>query len=992
MGSGPLLLLPLLAALAGPPLPGQASLSPSVPATSARGPFELRTVFPFLAGKNHVRWWEFDWRWIDFHPTAQGAPVRLYFYDREKQVAGLARYFTAEAYREFAERFAYHPSRRIPYLIYNSHFEFQSTNAFFISEHVLGVTSTVDLTMALPYWGEHQRFIHVMRHELAHQFTIQLVRDRSAKARCNPLERYPLWFIEGIAQFYAVGGLNPEVRAALADRLLDRPDGRQGGLNRFFGDGPPTFERIYLIGHAQAVFLEEVGGEGTILRLLEAAPRLCAGERNGRERPELALPFAGLVVREVGLGLEELERRWRDWVLAQMAAQLVARNPIAFFPKVEGIPAGELDSFVVSPDRRTIFFRVFDPRTARARLYLQRLDDPGSRMLVDQDQRPGLVSLHGGGRRVVALGADRLAYIGRIDANDVLFVRRWERKEDGSRVRFELGAPVLHDLWPTHAMIEMGYPALRTDGAVAIVGLSHRTGFLDVYQVERSLEESARVVRLTEDAYAERDLAFGADGTLYFTSDRTPDGSFQLFRMGRTGREQVTHFAGVSEIIDFSVGQDDEILFSAALIDVPQIFRLRDGAIARLTDIPTSLRSPALDASGDVLAVMLEARRSILVRAPKERWIEEPVYPAISDPGPPWHLPLDHAEASIAGAQGYRPYNPRNYRLESGWLQGGTGPFLFGFVMASDTMRDHVVGAQVEVLGAWRRTSAQVLYVNRSGRYGLGGSAFALTGLQLDREQQTGIFLDTYLLQRIGASVRFEYPFGLYTRIEAYAAPHFLRAFDFTNPTSRIAQEESGFQPAIQVGGRFAFDTLRLVPPVGPTGGVSLLLDLAATQRFQGEMPFGQGSLEAAGFVPLSDGQRFYLYTRLGLGSGFGGHLAEQFYLPAVFNIRAFPEGVDELIGGGYYLASAELRVPLDFVIPILSYVEGLAGMDFGNIFFDWRRALSGRVAAAVLGFRLGLGPFVFHLDWARPLDVGGRVPAREWISHFTISAPFLWF
>jgi predicted metalloprotease with PDZ domain len=77
-----------------------------------------------------------------------------------------------------------------------------STKLFPVQEGTLGVTSTRDLTIALPYFGDHRRFLEVSKHEMAHEFTIQKVRaaGRDAGAGRDPLGVFPLWFVEGIAE------------------------------------------------------------------------------------------------------------------------------------------------------------------------------------------------------------------------------------------------------------------------------------------------------------------------------------------------------------------------------------------------------------------------------------------------------------------------------------------------------------------------------------------------------------------------------------------------------------------------------------------------------------------------------------------------------------------------------------------------------------------------------------------------------------------------
>ena len=46
------------------------------------------------------------------------------------------------------------PDHQLPYVLYSSYEEFLQTNLFPVQEGILGVTSTIDLKLALPYFGD----------------------------------------------------------------------------------------------------------------------------------------------------------------------------------------------------------------------------------------------------------------------------------------------------------------------------------------------------------------------------------------------------------------------------------------------------------------------------------------------------------------------------------------------------------------------------------------------------------------------------------------------------------------------------------------------------------------------------------------------------------------------------------------------------------------------------------------------------------------------
>ena len=150
-----------------------------------------------------------------------------------------------------------------------------------------------------------------------------------------------------------------------------------------------------------------------------------------------ATSLARLLTRD-GASPDGLRRRWGEWARDQ-----VKPLPEKPFEGLEGLEvfdelgAGQIDSFALAPDGRTLFYRTVDRDTGVAHLYLRDIEDPSSRRLVTQDQRLGLESLHPSGRRVTAVGKDRLAFIGRRGASDALVVRRYRREESKGRVRFD---------------------------------------------------------------------------------------------------------------------------------------------------------------------------------------------------------------------------------------------------------------------------------------------------------------------------------------------------------------------------------------------------------------------------------------------------------------------------------------------------------------------------------------------------------------------------
>src|SRR5207247_1617054 len=115
--------------------------------------------------------------------------------------------YAEESYGVLERRFTHHVQRRVPLIIYASHTDFEQTNVlpFVPPEGLLGVTEFLKRRVALPFTGSYSDFRHTIRHELVHVFQLSLVAE---VFRRYPRIRHaepPLWWSEGLAEFFSAG-------------------------------------------------------------------------------------------------------------------------------------------------------------------------------------------------------------------------------------------------------------------------------------------------------------------------------------------------------------------------------------------------------------------------------------------------------------------------------------------------------------------------------------------------------------------------------------------------------------------------------------------------------------------------------------------------------------------------------------------------------------------------------------------------------------------
>ncbi|MGZ3461457.1 MAG: TolB family protein, partial [Archangium sp.] len=480
--------------------------------------------------------------------------VRFYFYESERNVAQYAAPQLEDTYRYLVDRFKFVPTQTFPYILYSSYQEFLQTNVMQVSEGTLGVTSTQGhLELTLPYLGDHRLFGEISAHEMSHQFTIQKVRYLAEQAHVagDPLNGMPLWFIEGLAEFYAKGGLDPEGEMMVRDLLIN-PDLERGyAFLDFWSPGPYGFLWIYKVGQARCEFLEETYGTGFIQKVLENSTKLVTGTGF---TPNLG--FEGLLEMLTGDDPQKISAKFEAWLKQRAYRTYLKAEQTTPSMELLRERKGIVTALNSSSDGRVLLYRSIVPETGQSLLILVDPRAPEESEKVQADGVPGYESLHSIFGRNFALTDDKLAFVAESLARDIIYVQSYKHtaepismsgalpemgrspyinnpsglhKEPRYKVRFELGGRVAYKL-ADHGLIAAYSPAFSPDGKqLAFIGLSE-TGTRDVYvlPLDQGLDVEPR--QITHDVYAERSLAWGQAGIVY-TSDATSHGYYNLFRV-----------------------------------------------------------------------------------------------------------------------------------------------------------------------------------------------------------------------------------------------------------------------------------------------------------------------------------------------------------------------------------------------------------------------------------------------------------------------------
>jgi len=218
---------------------------------------------------------------------------------------------------------------------------------------------------------------------------------------------------------------------------------------------------------------------------------------------------------------------------------------------------------------------------------------------------------------------------------------------------------------------------------------------------------------------------------------------------------------------------------------------------------------------------------------------------------------------------------------------------------------------------------------------------------------------------------------------------------------------------------RWGYDTIRYDYFTGPLAGHSVLAELGGGYLPGRRAVHGFAHVDLQQYFQLS--RRANLGLRLAAGSSFApdptsATWERTWWVTAADNLRGFT-ALDEvdLVGRSFYVANAELQVPLDAVIHlfIFDYVEGVAAFDFGGVFDRWETrkgavrdpvlglaradlgAWDARTLTGVLGVNVLFGPLLLRIHFGHPFDIGGfRTPAivggNRWVTNISLRYFFM--
>jgi Tol biopolymer transport system component len=727
-------------------------------------------------GRNKVQYRTFDFQIL------KTEHFDLYYYPEEAEAAALVARM-AERWHDRLSRFFSHELRgRQVVILYAVSAHFRQTNAIegLIGEGTGGVTEGFRRRIVLPVSGSLAETDHVLGHELVHAFQFDLTGDdpRDLPASVPGILAYPLWFVEGMAEYLSLGPVDGQTAMWMRDAALREKLPHIRDL-----ESPDYFP--YRWGHAFWAYIGARYGDRTVASLIRSA----ANPRSDLE---------GLA-RQLGTDPDTLTEEWHQAILTSTVALTDHQLPIASRPRLVIGPDNGGGTYNVgprvSPDgRRIVFFSerdrfsvdlfVADAETGKVeRKLVTSATDPhfdslqflNSAGAWSPDGRQFAMAAVRGGRPVLAL----------------LDMRRGRLARE---IRLEGLDDALH-------------PAFAPDGQSVVLS-GNAGGLVDLYRL--SLATGA-LERLMSDPFADLEPVFTPDGlSIVFVTERfgtsfetLEPGPLRLARLDLATRtvRPIAAFQRGKQISPQVSGDGRSVTFVADPDGVSNLYRMPidGGPVEQLTSLPTGVAgitasSPALSAAADgrlAFSVFEDAAHAIYILDPEDTisLVPPPVtqYAAVlpgrtSAGGDIQRILENHTRGlpPVAPMPAAEPYQ-RSLSLDmigqptvSGTVSA-YGTRMTGGLSAifSDMLGDRGLGVQAQIGGTFADFGGEILYINRRHRWNWAVAAVAAPQsagyLIQTRDPATGQTQVSEVVDRQPIRGLFgttAYPFSAATRLE----------------------------------------------------------------------------------------------------------------------------------------------------------------------------------------------------------------------------------
>ncbi|MFC1583177.1 BamA/TamA family outer membrane protein [Candidatus Neomarinimicrobiota bacterium] len=903
----------------------------------------------FYFGRNKIQYEQFNWQ------VLTTPHFQIYYYSAEEELARASAYWAEDAYTEFEQKFNHTLGRKVPLVIYSNHLHFQQTNItpYLLPEGVGGFFEYVKGRVVLPNNGSLYNFRRVIRHELIHVFTHAKInagaRETGAWEQRNP----PLWFTEGLADWWA-GGWDTEAEMVIRDAILN--------------DHLVPLEKLTLAGSGFLLYKE---GQ-SFLRFLEqnyGADRI----RRVMEEFYHYETFDDALSAVTGIPFRRLARDWRLGLKQSTAEALTEQS----LPGHKSRPLTRLGVNVapaVYRDSNGEDHLVYlSSRDGYISVYSQELGHSKVRRILRGERTPDLESMHflQSGLGISSNGI--LAFSAKAFDRDVLRLVNLESLE-----------PVGEFSHPKLATIRS--PEWSPDGnQIVFTGQDH-SGRTDLY-LWKITEDGA--VRLTNDPYLDQHPHFSPDGqAIVFSSDRGRpdlDGGINLFLIHPVDLhiQQVTFGLHRDYRPRWSQDNPQFIHFISDRGGTSNVWRLKlpsgapeeDALVtwAAATNVYTGIVD-MLPLTRDSLLVNTFDGYSYQLHLVPTADLNRPTKPdtvSLTNQNGFWTQPQYEGETTTDS----RPYKLR-YSLDIAQTAVAYDP-IFGFLGGAQLGISDILGNRYYhfLVANTAQTSSEMLDrfnfavtgVNLTHRVNIAYGFFRFANEYYDPYDQ-----GFYFEKSMGIRTAMNYPFNVFQRVELSGS--LWQSSRIFPSYGEIYQEET--VDALLLSNYLSFvQDNTLWHPVGPIDGWRL--------RITGGFAYNLRKSGIHNYSALLDNRVYWrlhpklIFAQRSMLWYNTGTDSRRFYIGGSWGMRGYR--ITEVYGRKLIMLNQELRFPFARSLMLntrtfalgVAPIRGALFLDIGQAWEDtWENDQRGIIGSYGVGLRgLFMGGLVLRLDFGRRTD-----------------------
>ncbi len=896
----------------------------------------------YFFGRNKVQYEEFDWK------VLKTEHFNIYYYDDFGEMAEIGAKFAEEAYSHHKVKFNHLVTRRIPLIFYNTHNHFQQTNTTpgFIPEGVGGFFEFLKGRVVIPFLGSLEQFRHVIWHELVHVFMVNKIYHVLANHRIPADNLPPLWFVEGLAEFWSTKW-DTDAEMVMRDAILNGLFIDLETLGYLSGGFI-----MYKEGQHFLEFVKREYGEEKILLLMENFWRF----------PK----FDKVIEFTIGESIQEINDKWEYSLKAQFYPLYSENMP----HRISGKRITE-KGFNFSPvffeedtNRYVFYIGNIDGYSS---LYKQKLNEENNPVadaerIIKGEKEEVYEAFHLLKPSLSVSEDGVLAFVTKSGARDAIHLYSIKQDEIIKRFQFD-------------DLLTIESPKFSDDGKKIVFSAIDRKAYSDIFVLDL---ETGELERMTNDYYSDISPIFSPDGErIIFSSDRSEglcEGRYNLFELSSSSGklEYLTFVNGNCSNPQFSKGTSN-LFFTSDYEGVYNLYSLVRDPISGLStgmnkqsNLLTSVMEYSFIDSNTIITSALEkfSFQFYAMNIDEDR-SEKPKYVAFdfSTPKEKWEpskiiLPTDK-EKLVYENEYTLDYAVSQVTTDP--VYGSRGGALFSL---SDLMSDdryifliyNTAEMQSEIL---KNFNVAISRVNSKRRTNFGYGIFHFSGRRYDIRQSEEYFYE----RSFGGYLSFVYPFSSFQRLEANVS---------------IANSDKDlFGQVITRKALLVTNTISYVHdnslwgPTGPMDGsrFRLLLGYTSDVKYSNVNYY---SLIADYRYYLRISQRASIASR---GAIFFNHgkEARRYFAGGSWDLRGWKRF--SIRGEKLWLSSLELRYPLIDGIRIKFPFLGIGLSNFrGAIFFDagsaWDEEYPETLGSVGIGLRINfLNVITFRYDVGKKIE-----------------------